>query len=61
VTTAIALTYMKEKQPALLARRPCLALDWHCTRCEVLPQFKAAAYSAAEAQRSGWSPDAKAG
>jgi glutathione S-transferase len=61
VTTAIALTYMKEKQPALLAQRPCLALDWHCTRCEVLPQFKAAAYSAAEAQRSGWSPDAKAG
>jgi glutathione S-transferase len=61
VTTAIAFTYMREKQPALIAQRPHLALDWHCARCEVLPPFKAAAYSAREAERSGWSPEVRAG
>jgi glutathione S-transferase len=54
VTAAIAYTYMNEKQAALLAQRPHPGLDRHCARCEALPAFKAAAYSATEAQRSGW-------
>jgi glutathione S-transferase len=61
VTAAIAYTYMKEKQPVLLERNSYSALDQHCTRCEALIQFKAAAYSALEAQRSGWSPEVAAG
>jgi hypothetical protein len=30
-------------------------------RCEALTQFRNAAYSAAEARRSGWSAEAKTG
>jgi glutathione S-transferase len=58
VTTAIALTYMKEKQPNLLARRERPALEAHCDRCEDLPEFRSAAYSAVEAESSGWRSEA---
>jgi glutathione S-transferase len=61
VTAAIAYTYMKEKYAVLLERSAYPALDQHCRRCEGLTPFKAAAYSAVEAQRSGWYPEAKAG
>jgi glutathione S-transferase len=61
VTAAIAYTYMKEKHSVLLETRTYPALDRHCARCEALSQFKDAAYSAVEAQRSGWFPEAKAG
>ena len=52
VTAAIALTYLREKQPALLppGRHP--ALERHCARCEALPPFRAAPYSGAEAAAS---------
>jgi glutathione S-transferase len=55
VTAAVARTYMREKRPALSGGHP--ALDQHCTRCEALVEFKQAAYSAAEAKRSGWLPE----
>jgi len=58
VTMAIALTYMKEKQPNLLARRERPALEAHCDRCEDLPEFRSAAYSAVEAESSGWRSEA---
>jgi hypothetical protein len=32
-------------------------LEAHCRYCETLPQFADAAYSASEAERSGWSPE----
>ena len=51
---AIALTYMKEKQPNLLARRSRPAIEAHRERCEDLGEFRDAAYSALEAERSGW-------
>jgi len=57
VTTAIAFTYMIEKHRSLLDRRPSPSLDAHCRHCEALPQFARAAYSASEAERSGWSPE----
>jgi hypothetical protein len=53
--------YMKEKRPVLLEGRRYPALDRHCARCETLSQFTSAAYSALEAQRSGWSPEDKVG
>jgi len=60
VTAAIAFTYMLEKQPMLLAPARCEALAAHCARCESLSEFASAAYSAAEAQRSGWMPESAA-
>lgn len=57
VTAAIAMTYLKEKQPHLLAQRERTTLDAHCRRCEDLAEFRSAAYSAAEASRSGWRPE----
>ena len=58
VTAAIAVTYMIEKHRGLLGRRPSPVLEAHCRRCEALPQFTRAAYSAAEAAQSGWRPEA---
>jgi glutathione S-transferase len=55
VTVAISYTYMRHKLAAHAERREHPALDQHCARCEALAPFKAAAYSALEAQRSGWS------
>lgn len=57
VTAAIAVTYMREKQPTLLTQVPHELLAAHCTRCERLAEFEAAAYSAVEAHRSGWQPE----
>jgi len=54
VTTAIAFTYLIEKHGGLLERHPSPVLAAHCRRCEALPPFATAAYSAAEAARSGW-------
>lgn len=61
VTAAIAYTYIKEKQPVLLERAAYPALAAHCARCEALLQFRQAAYSATEAQRSGRIAEAKSG
>ncbi len=58
VTLAVALTYMKEKQPNLLARRSRPFLEVHRLHCEELGEFKNAAYSAIEADRSGWRAEA---
>ena len=55
VTAAIAFTYLLEKHRSFFMRRPSPVLEAHCRHCEALPQFAAAAYSADEAQRSGWS------
>ena len=57
LTTAIALTYMQEKAPSLLTRSAHGSLIAHRVRCESLSQFASAAYSADEAQRSGWVPE----
>lgn len=57
ITAAIAVTYMREKQPSLLARAPREWLAAHCTRCEGLAEFERAAYSLEEAHRSGWRPE----
>jgi glutathione S-transferase len=53
VTAAIAVTYMREKHSALAARAQHAFVAAHCDRCEGLIEFARAAYSAAEAQRSG--------
>jgi glutathione S-transferase len=54
VTAAIAFTHLIEKHRNFLERRPSPALEAHCRHCEALPQFASAAYSASEAERSGW-------
>jgi glutathione S-transferase len=54
ITAAIAVTYMREKHPVLVTRAQHPSLAAHCTHCEGLAEFVSAAYSAAEAQRSGW-------
>jgi len=57
VTAAIAFTYLIEQHRDFLARRPSPVLEAHARHCEALPQFAQAAYSASEAERSGWYPD----
>jgi len=57
ITAAIAFTYLIEKHRSFLERRPSPVLEAHCRLCEALPQFAAAAYSASEAERSGWFPE----
>jgi glutathione S-transferase len=57
LTCAIALTYMIEKHPGIVEHRRWPLLVAHCRRCEALPQFQNAAYSAIEAARSGWRPE----
>ena len=57
VTTAVALTYIKEKWPQLLPPEAFSGLEKHCTACEAMPAFQAAPYSAAEAAQSGWRPE----
>jgi glutathione S-transferase len=56
VTAAIAFTYLIEKHRSFLKRRPSPVLEAHCRHCEALPPFASAAYSASEAERSGWYP-----
>ena len=54
VTAATALTFLSEKQPELFDGDPCPTLMAHRARCESLPAFAAAPYSASEAERSNW-------
>jgi glutathione S-transferase len=54
VTTAIAFTYMIEKHRSFLDRRPSPVLERHCRYCEAMSHFARAAYSASEAEQSGW-------
>lgn len=56
ITCAVTFTYLREKQQIALSRGDFAALDEHCDYCESLPAFESAAYSAAEAARSGWQP-----
>ncbi|HTI83501.1 MAG TPA: glutathione S-transferase family protein [Acetobacteraceae bacterium] len=56
LTSAIAVSYLREKHAPLLARTPSVLLA-HCEHCEALDAFARAAYSAAEAQASGWVPE----
>jgi glutathione S-transferase len=60
LTAAIALTYMRAKAPNLLVPARHASLAAHCARCESLSAFARAAYSADEAQRSGWAPETAA-
>lgn len=52
-------TYMRHKLAALIAQRAHPALDQHCDRCEAMAPYRAAAYSAIQAQRSGWAAEAE--
>ncbi|MEM6984905.1 MAG: glutathione S-transferase family protein [Pseudomonadota bacterium] len=54
ISCATAFTFLREKQQIALSRGQYPALDAHCDRCEALPAFRSAAYSAAEAHASGW-------
>ena len=56
VTSAIAVTYLREKSCELLDPDRWPLLTAHCQRCEARPEFARAPYSAAEASRSGWRP-----
>lgn len=54
----VAVTYGKEKQPQLYDAGRFPRIEAHRQRCEALPAFAAAAYSADEAAGSGWRPEA---
>jgi glutathione S-transferase len=58
VTAAIAVTYLREKQAGFVSRSDHPMLQALCDRCEATDHFRDAAYSAAEAVRSGWRPRA---
>jgi glutathione S-transferase len=58
VTTAVAFTYISEKWPQLVGSGAYPALKMHRAACEAMPAFQAAPYSATEAARSGWRPEA---
>ncbi len=49
VTTAIAITNLREKLPAMMDEAKFPQLARLCDGCEILPAFRAAAYSRAEA------------
>ena len=59
IAAAVAVTYVVEKLPKHFddARFPQLAA--HRKRCERLPAFSSAAYSASEALATGWRPEAE--
>ena len=57
LAAAVALTYLHEKQPHLVEGRYAL-LDAHRRRCEALPAFRAAPYSASEAKATSGRPEA---
>jgi glutathione S-transferase len=57
VTAAVAFTYIREKWPQLVPSGAFPELEAHSARCETMPAFCAAPYSAAEAARSGWRPE----
>ena len=54
ITCAVAFTFLREKQQIPLSSGDFPRIEQHCDRCEKLPIFKASAYSASEAARSGW-------
>jgi len=54
MTCAIAVTYLQEKSREIVNPGRWPLLMAHCQRCEARPEFARAAYSAAEASRSGW-------
>jgi glutathione S-transferase len=58
ITSAVALTYLHEKLPQLLPPGAYPALEAHRAACERMPAFQRAPYSAAEALRTGWRPEA---
>ncbi len=55
----VAATFGREKQPRLIEAERFPRVTAHCRRCEALPVFAAAAYSADEAAASGWRPEAE--
>ncbi len=55
---AVAATFLVEKLPQLFDATRFPQLDAHRQRCEALPTFSAAAYSASEALATGWRPEA---
>lgn len=59
LAAAIAATYVAEKLPHLFDGTRFPQLDAHRQRCEALPAFSAAAYSATEAAATGWRPEAR--
>jgi glutathione S-transferase len=58
VTAAVAFTFIREKWPKLVPSGAYPALEMHWAACEAMPAFQAARYSATEAARSGWRPEA---
>ncbi len=58
VTAAVAFTYIREKWPQLVPPGAHPALQMHWAACEAMPAFQVARYSATEAARSGWRPEA---
>jgi glutathione S-transferase len=52
-----ALTYLHEKLPVLFDESRLVKLSVYRQRCEKLPEFSAAAYSANEAIAAGWVPE----
>ncbi len=58
LAVAVAATYLVEKLPQFFDATRLLQLDARRQRCEALPTFSAAAYSASEALASGWRPEA---
>ena len=57
LAAAVAATYVAEKLPQLFDSTRFPQLDAHRQRCESLPTFSAAAYSATEAMATGWRPE----
>lgn len=53
----VAATFGHEKQPRLIDPERFPRVAAHRRRCEALPVFAAAAYSAGEAAASGWRPE----
>ena len=54
ITCAVAFTFLKEKQQIPWRPGDYPNLEKHCEYCESLPMFTDSAYSASEAERSGW-------
>ena len=58
LAVTVAATYGAEKLPTLFDSARFSQLDSFRQRCEALPAFSAAAYSATEAAATGWQPEA---
>ncbi len=57
IAVTVALTYLVEKQPHLWAPSRTPALYAYRLKCEAMPAFSAAPYSASEAHATGWRPE----